>query len=47
MQVEFSPLYGLMIGCNYAYYPPVDDQKGLHLMQIALGLVIMQVAWEE
>ena len=45
MQIEFSPLTGLMFGVNYAYYPPMDDMKGLNLIQIGLGLVMVQVTW--
>ena len=47
MQIEFSPIYGLMFGFNYAYYPQIEEQKPMHLIQIALGLVIVQIAWEE
>ena len=47
MQIEFSPLYGLMLGVNYAYYPEDNEQKPMHLIQIGLGLVMVQIAWEE
>lgn len=46
MQVEFSPLTGLMFGVNYAYYPPEIDKRGLNLVQVGLGLVMVQIAWE-
>ena len=46
MQIEFSPLYGFMLGFNYAYYPEDDQRKPLHLIQIAIGLVMVQIAWE-
>lgn len=47
MQIEFSPLTGIMIGMNYAYYPPEIDKRGLNLLQIGLGLLMVQIAWEE
>lgn len=47
MEIEFSPLYGLMFGVNYAYYPETEDKKPLHLIQIAIGLVMVQIAWKE
>jgi len=47
MQIEFSPLYGLMFGVNYAYYPAIEEQNPLHLIQMGLGLVMVQIAWEE
>ncbi len=47
MQIEFSQLYGLMIGVNYAYYPAEGEQVGLHLFQIAAGLVMIQLTWTE
>jgi|DEB0MinimDraft_4_1074332.scaffolds.fasta_scaffold33083_3 hypothetical protein len=47
MQIEFSPIYGLMFGMNYAYYPQMEEQNAMHLIQIGLGLVIVQIAWEE
>lgn len=46
LQIEISPLYGMMLGINYAYYPPEVDVKEMHLVQIAAGLVMIQVAWE-
>ncbi len=46
MQIEFSPLYGLMLGCNYAYYPAEEEISPMHLLQIAVGLVMIQIAWE-
>ena len=46
MQIEFSALTGLMFGINYAYYDQEEDQKGLHLVQIGMGLVMIQMSWE-
>lgn len=45
MQIEFSPLTGVMFGLNYAYYESTDDLRGLHLIQIGIGLVMVQVSW--
>lgn len=45
MQIEFSPLYGIMLGINYAHYPETDDFNALHLIQIGVGLVMIQVSW--
>lgn len=45
MQIELSPLYGVMFGINYAYYPEVDNLEPLHLLQIGAGLVMIQVSW--
>jgi len=47
MQIEFSPLYGLMFGVNYAYYPEDFERKPMHLIQMGLGLVMVQISWEE
>ena len=47
MQVEFSPLTGVMVGINYAYYPPEIDKRGLNLIQVGLFFVMVQIAWEE
>lgn len=45
MQIEFSPITGVMIGANYAYYEETQDLSGLHLVQIALGLFMIQISW--
>jgi len=45
MQIEFSPLTGLMFGINYAYYDPTEDHNGLHLIQLGVGLVMIQISW--
>jgi len=46
MQIEFSPLTGLMFGINYAYYDPTEDRNALHLIQLGVGLVMIQISWE-
>jgi hypothetical protein len=46
MQIEFSPLTGLMFGINYAYYDSEENRKGLHLIQLGAGLVMIQISWE-
>lgn len=45
MQIEFSPIIGLMVGANYAYYEPEGDYLGLHLVQIGFGLFMIQITW--
>ena len=45
MEIEFSPLAGFMFGMNYAYYEPTDEFDGLHLVQIGIGLIMVQVSW--
>jgi hypothetical protein len=45
MQIEFSPLTGVMVGINYAYYDATNDLEGLHLVQIGIGLIMVQVSW--
>mgnify|MGYP003133773747 FL=1 len=45
MQIEFSPLTGVMLGLNYAYYESTDEFDGLHLVQIGIGLIMVQVSW--
>ncbi len=45
MQIEFSPITGIMVGVNYAYYEETDDLTGLHLVQFAVGLFMIQVSW--
>lgn len=45
MQIEFSPLTGVMVGINYAYYEATDEFDGLHLVQIGIGLIMLQVSW--
>jgi hypothetical protein len=45
MQIEFSPITGVMVGVNYAYYEETEDLNGLHLVQFALGLFMIQVSW--
>ena len=45
MQIELSPLTGVMLGVNYAYYEETPEYEGLHLVQIALGLFVVQVSW--
>lgn len=45
MEIEFSPLTGVMVGINYAYYEETNEFKGLHLVQIGIGLIMVQVSW--
>lgn len=45
MEIEFSPVVGVMVGLNYAYYEETEDLNGLHLLQFALGLFMIQVSW--
>lgn len=45
MEIEFSPVVGAMVGLNYAYYEETEDFNGLHLLQFALGLFMIQVSW--
>jgi len=45
MQIEFSPMMGAMVGINYAYYEETYEFEGLHLVQIGLGLIMVQVSW--
>lgn len=45
MQIEFSPVIGVMVGANYAYYEATPEYPDLHLLQIAVGLFIIQVSW--
>lgn len=45
MQIEFSPLAGFMFGINYAYYDPTEDFTGMHLIQMGIGLVMIQISW--
>ena len=45
MQIEFSPLTGVVVGINYAYYEATDEFDGLHLVQIGIGLIMVQVSW--
>lgn len=45
MQFEISPLYGIMVGANYAHYPETEDLAALHLLQIGVGFVMIQVTW--
>jgi hypothetical protein len=45
MQIEFSPLMGVMVGMNYAYYEATDEYEGLHLVQIGIGLIMVQMSW--
>jgi len=47
MQLEFSAISGVMVGVNYAYYQPTPDESGLHLIQIALGIFMIQLSWAE
>lgn len=47
MQLEFSAITGVMVGVNYAYYPPSEDQLGLNLIQVALGIFMIQISWAE
>ena len=45
MQIEFSPITGIMVGVNYAYYEETEELNGLHLIQFAVGLFMIQVSW--
>jgi hypothetical protein len=47
MQIEFSPLTGVLVGVNYAYYDATDEYKGLNLVQLALGLFVLNITWLE
>ncbi len=47
MQIEFSPLVGIMFGINYSYYEATEELSALHLVQIGIGLIMVQVAWED
>jgi hypothetical protein len=47
MQVEFSPIVGVMFGVGYAYYEPTPQYKGMHLIQVACGLILIQITWAE
>ena len=47
MQIELSPIVGVMLGANYAYYEATAEERGLHLVQLALGLLVINVSWEE
>jgi hypothetical protein len=47
MQIEFSPLTGILVGANYAYYEPTHELRGLHLVQLALGLFVLNISWAE
>jgi len=45
MQIELSPMTGVMLGVNYAYYEPTQEEGGLHLIQVAIGLVMLNISW--
>ncbi len=45
MEIEFNPLYGFMLGVNYAYYPEENGEPPLHYLQIAVGIGIIGITW--
>lgn len=47
MQIEFSALTGVLFGINYAYYEPTGEYGGLHLVQVALGIFVLNITWLE
>jgi len=47
MQVEVNPVIGVMFGVGYAYYEPTEEYKAMHLVQVALGLLLIQITWAE
>jgi hypothetical protein len=47
MQIELSPITGVLLGINYAYYEPTDELGGLHMLQICCGLFVINITWAE
>lgn len=45
MQIEISPITGVLLGINYAYYEATSEEQGLNLVQVCLGLLVINITW--
>jgi hypothetical protein len=45
MQIELTPITGVLIGVNYAYYEPTEELGGLNLLQVCCGLFVLNISW--
>lgn len=41
----FYPLYGLMFGVNWSKTEFLDEDYTEHQVQIALGIIIVEITW--
>jgi hypothetical protein len=43
--VGFYPIYGLVLGVNWSKTEYLDEEQTEHQIQIALGIIIMELTW--
>jgi hypothetical protein len=43
--VGFYPIYGLVLGCVWSKTEYLDEEYTEHQVQIALGILMLEISW--
>jgi len=43
--VGFYPIYGLVVGVNWSKTDYLDEEETIHQIQVAFGIILLELSW--